>query len=84
MQETTNGIYATEPPEFITVTCLEWKHVLSDYDINEVIIGTLRFLSKAQRITVSGFVIMFNHLRIISQILEYKRMQCDFLRFTLI
>ena len=49
--------YAKEHPEFITITCLDSKHILKDDDIKEIIIDSLHFLSKEQRIVVSGFVI---------------------------
>lgn len=71
--------------EFITVTCLEWKPVLADDRFKEIIIDSLRFLSKEERITVYAFVIMQNHFHMIWQIMgdhERKNVQRDFLRFT--
>lgn len=72
-------------PEFITVTCLEWKPVLEDDRFKDIVIESLSFLTKANRITVYAFVIMRNHFHMIWQILgEHKReeVQRDFLKFT--
>jgi REP element-mobilizing transposase RayT len=77
--------YAKDHPDFITVTCLEWKPVLQDDRFKEIIISSLSFLSKANRITVYAFVIMENHFHLIWQIMnEHTReaVQRDFLRYT--
>jgi putative transposase len=77
--------YAKDHPDFITVTCLEWKPVLQDDRFKEIIISSLSFLSKANRVTVYAFVIMGNHLHLIWQIMnEHTRdaVQRDFLRYT--
>ena len=58
-------MYAKEYAEFITVTCLKWKHVLKEDRFKDIIIDSLRFLSKAKRISVYGFVIMSNHFHLI-------------------
>jgi hypothetical protein len=36
--------YAKDHPDFITVTCLEWKPVLQDDRFKEIIISSLSFL----------------------------------------
>jgi REP element-mobilizing transposase RayT len=72
-------------PDFITVTCLEWKHVLADERIKDIIIGSLRFLSNEKRINVFAFVIMNNHIHIIWQLRGNHRrenVQRDFLKYT--
>jgi putative transposase len=78
-------IFSKYYPEFITVTCLEWKPVLEDDRFKDIVIESLSFLTKANRITVYAFVIMRNHFHMIWQILgEHKReeVQRDFLKFT--
>ncbi|MDA0196390.1 MAG: hypothetical protein O2887_17045 [Bacteroidetes bacterium] len=85
MQESNSDVYAKEHPEFITVTCIEWKHLLEDDRFKEIVINSLRYLSNAQRIIVSSFVIMSNHIHMIWQILgehRQKDVQRDFLKFT--
>ena len=78
-------IYAKEYPEFLTVTCLEWKHILREDRFKDVIIDSLLFLTKAKRVCVYGFVIMSNHFHLIWQIMgDNKRdaLQRDFLKYT--
>src|SRR5215203_4721318 len=71
--------------EFLTVTCLEWLHVLKEDRFKDIIIESLTFLHKSERIIVKGFVIMSNHFHLIWQMVgDHKRedVQRDFLRFT--
>ena len=76
---------AKEYADFITVTCLEWKHVLVDNSFKDIIIESLRYLSKSNRVSIYAFVIMSNHFHMIWQMLgEHKRedVQRDFLKYT--
>jgi putative transposase len=76
---------AREHPDFITITCLNWIPVIMEHRFKEIIIESLKFLKKAERIEIYGFVIMSNHLHMIWQMLgEHKRenVQRDFLKFT--
>jgi REP element-mobilizing transposase RayT len=78
-------LYAKEYAEFLTVTCLEWKPILEEDRFKNIIIDSLSFLAKADRITVYAFVIMNNHFHLIWQIVgDNKRndVQRDFLKFT--
>lgn len=77
--------YAKQYPEFITVTCLEWKHILKEDQFKKTITESLTYLTKAKRINVYAFVIMSNHFHLIWHVMgEYKRedVQRDFLKFT--
>lgn len=72
-------------PDFITITCLEWKHVLADDTTKNLIIESLIHLTKLQRVTVFAFCIMSNHLHMIWQIMGEncrKDVQRDFLKYT--
>ena len=77
-----------EHAEFVTVTCLEWTHVLEEDRFKDIVIDSLRFLSKEERIRVSGFVIMpaCRCLPVGRQMMgeDHKRndVQRDFLKFT--
>lgn len=76
---------AKEHAEFITVTCLEWIHVLKEDRFKDIVIDSLAFLSREERIRVYGFVIMSNHFHLIWQMSgDHKRdaVQRDFLKFT--
>jgi putative transposase len=77
--------YSKEYPEFVTVTCLEWKPLLEDDKHKDIITNSLDFLTKQQRILVYAFAIMSNHFHLIWQMLgDHKRndVQRDFLKFT--
>jgi putative transposase len=70
--------YAKEHPYFLTVTCLEWKHVLLEDKFKDIVIESLCYLSEARRVCVYAFVPMAigmsNHFHLIWQILgEHKR-----------
>ena len=78
-------IIAKEHAEFLTVTCLDWKLILKEDRFKNIVIDSLRFLSKEERIQVNAFVIMSNHFHLIWQVLgDHKRddVQRDFLKFT--
>ena len=72
-------------PEFLTVTCLNWVPILSAREHKEVVIDSLRFLVKKDRVKVLGFVIMDTHFHLIWQAMgDHRRedVQRDFLKFT--
>jgi len=78
-------LYAKEHAEFLTVTCLEWKPILEEDRFKNIIIDSLCFLTKANRIMVYAFVIMNNHFHLIWQIAgdhKQDQVQRDFLKFT--
>jgi len=77
-------MYAKDHPEFITVTCLDWRNVLQEDRFKDIIVDSLSYLSKAGRISVYAFVIMDNHFHLLWQIMgEHKKedVQRDFLKF---
>lgn len=78
-------IFSKEHPEFLTVTCLEWKHLLAESRFKDIITESLTYLTKSKRIYVYGFVIMSNHFHLIWQMRgDHKRndVQRDFLKYT--
>ncbi len=78
-------IYSKEYPEFVTVTCLDWKALLQEDRHKDVITDSLTFLVNQQRILVYAFVIMSNHFHLIWQMTgDHKRedVQRDFLKYT--
>ena len=78
-------LFPREYPEFITATCLDWKPVLSSDRSKDIIIESLRFLTRNERVLIYAFVLMNNHIHLIWQMLgENKRsdVQRDFLRYT--
>ncbi len=78
-------MYAKKHAEFITITCLEWKHILKEDRFKDIIIDSLSFLCRAKRINLYSFVIMSNHFHLIWQMIgDHKReeVQRDFLKYT--
>lgn len=77
--------YAKDYAQFVTITCLGWKPVLANAKAKEIIVNSLKYLNKLNRIDVFAFCIMDNHLHLIWQLLkENKRedVQRDFLKYT--
>jgi putative transposase len=76
-------IQAKEYPDFITVTCLQWKYILAENET--IIIDSLTFLVKQNSISVYAFCLKSNHIHLIRQMLgNHKRpnVQRDFLKYT--
>jgi putative transposase len=76
--------FPIEHPQFITITVLEWKHLLQPDKYKTLILDSLSFLVKEQRVKVFGFVIMSNHFHLIWQIQARSNrgsVQRDFLKF---
>ncbi|MDZ7898648.1 MAG: transposase [Arcicella sp.] len=71
--------------QFFTATNLWWKKLLKPDKYKQIIVDSLAFLVKNERVKVYGFVIMPNHIHIVWRINEeHKRedVQRDFLKFT--
>jgi REP element-mobilizing transposase RayT len=78
-------LHAKEYAEFVTITCLEWKNILSSDRAKDIIIESLEYLSSAHRVRVFAFVIMSNHIHLIWQMLGDSRredVRRDFLKYT--
>ncbi len=72
-------------PQFFTATILAWKHMLSNDKYKEILLNSLRFLVKEQRVIVNSFVIMSNHIHLIWQAVNGftpQQIQHSFLKFT--
>ena len=79
------NIFSKEHPEFLTVTCLEWKHLLVEDKYKDIVTESLTYLAIAKRIYVYGFVIMPNHFHVIWQMVgdnKKSEVQRDFLKYT--
>ncbi len=78
-------LYSTEYPDYMTTTCLDWKPILRDNCFKDLIIESLRFLVKEERVVVYAFVLMENHFHLIWQIMRGHKqadVQRDFLKYT--
>lgn len=65
--------YAKDYAQFVTVTCLDWKPVLATETAKEIVVNSLRFLNKLNRIDIFAFCIMDNHMHLIWQLLNENR-----------
>lgn len=71
--------------QFFTATILEWKHLLKEDEYKDIVIESLKFLTKENSVKIYAFVIMPNHIHLIWQIQDgFKRdkIQQRLLRFT--
>lgn len=72
-------------PQFFTATILEWKHLLKEDKYKEIILDSLRFLVKEQRVVINSFVIMSNHIHLLWQSINGctpQQNQQSFLKYT--
>ena len=75
----------TEYPHFFTATNLEWKPLLHPDKYKDVIIDSMRFLVKENRVMIFGFVIISNHIHMVWHLRAGKKrenVQRDFLKHT--
>ena len=78
-------VYKNYYPHYFTATILEWKRLLKPDKYKELIISSLDYMVKANRIAVYGFVIMINHFHLIWHIKEGQvksDVQRDILKYT--
>jgi REP element-mobilizing transposase RayT len=78
-------VYEENHPQFFTATIYEWQPLLKDDKVKDIIVNSLRFLVKDNRISLYSFVIMSNHIHLIWRIKSphlLKNVQRDFLKYT--
>jgi putative transposase len=72
-------------PTFFTATILEWRMLLQPEAYKKILLESLAFLAKENRVLIFAYVIMDNHIHIIWQpVGNYSNtnIQLSFLRFT--
>ncbi len=70
---------------FFTATIVDWVQVFHDNDNKMIVVNSLLFLTKENRVKILGFVIMPNHIHLIWQIINphsKSSVQRDFLKYT--
>lgn len=75
----------TDYPYFFTATINKWKPLFQHDPFKDIIVESLRFLVKGNRIRLFSFVIMINHIHLIWQMMPghiLKNVQRDFLKYT--
>lgn len=78
-------LYFKRYPDFTTVTCWRWLPILEDGCNKDIIINSMRFLTRENRAIIYAFVIMETHFHLIWQLIgdhELKNVQRDFLKYT--
>lgn len=68
-----------------TASILNWKPILFDDRLKQIIINSINFLVKEKGIKLYGFVIMPNHIHLILKPLgnpNYNNIQLSLMRFT--
>ncbi len=72
-------------PQFFTATILNWNKLLKPESYKMIIVESLVYLVRAERVTVYGYVIMDNHLHVIwkpTLLYSLKHTQLSFMKFT--
>ena len=71
-------------PQFVTITALDWKPLIRSDKSKQLIVDSLDFLVRSNRIKVFAFVIMDNHMHLVWQVLVGQTqvaVQRDFLKY---
>ena len=78
-------ILFTHHAQFVTITCLNWLHLLQNDHHKQIIIEALQNRVVKKQVTIYAFVIMPNHMHIIWQLHDdiiREDFQRDLLKFT--
>jgi REP element-mobilizing transposase RayT len=71
--------------QFFTATIQKWIPLLNNYGYKQIIVDSMAFLVGKKRCEIFAFVIMPNHIHVISKInskLKRQDVQRDFLKYT--
>jgi len=72
-------------PQFYTATILDWKKLLKPEKYKMILIESLQYLVKEERVILYGYVIMDNHIHLIwnpTKLYSLKHTQLSFMKFT--
>ncbi len=69
-------------PHFLTCTIVNWLPVFSQPEFAQIILKSLDFLSRNQRLTLHAYVIMENHLHLIASAENISKEIAAFKSFT--
>jgi putative transposase len=79
------NVYPAEWPQFYTATILNWQHVLEDDKYKDIIVESLQFCVKENKVKLYAFVIMSNHIHLVWQQIPPTtkvKLQHSFMTFT--
>ena len=71
-----------ESPHFLTCTVVNWIPLFSDPNIAKLLLDSLSFLQKQQRLKLFAYVIMENHLHLLASSAELSKEIGNFKSFT--
>jgi putative transposase len=69
-------------PHFITCTTINWFMLFSQPELAEIVLTSLEFLQTQQRLTLHAYVLMENHLHLITTTDDLSRVMQSFKSFT--
>ncbi|QJB45244.1 REP-associated tyrosine transposase [Dolichospermum flos-aquae] len=69
-------------PHFLTCTLVNWMPLFGNIELVQIIIDSLNFLQRQQRLTLYGYVIMENHLHLIAAAANLSKEIGNFKSFT--
>ncbi|MBD2776293.1 REP-associated tyrosine transposase [Iningainema tapete] len=69
-------------PHFLTCTIVNWIPLFGQVELAQIVIDSLNFLHRHQRLTIYSFVIMENHLHLIASSANLSKEIGDFKSFT--
>ncbi|MGB3422523.1 MAG: transposase [Dolichospermum sp.] len=69
-------------PHFLTCTLVNWMPLFGNMEIVQIIIDSLNFLPRQQRLKLYGYVIMENHLHLIAAAANLSKEIGNFKSFT--
>ena len=78
-------LHIQDCPQFYTATIVNWKKLLKPEKYKIIIIESLQYLVKTERVIVYGYVIMDHHIHIIwkpTPLYSLKHTQLSFMKFT--
>ncbi len=78
-------IFSTDWPQFYAATILNWQLLLSNDKYKDIIIESLQYCVKENKVKVYVFVIMSNHIHLVWQPLHpvtKAKLQHHFMTFT--
>jgi REP element-mobilizing transposase RayT len=75
-------IFDNDHPHFLTCTVVGWLTLFTDPEIVEILLDSLRFLQKEDRLPIYAYVIMENHLHLIASSDNLSKEIGDFKSFT--
>ncbi len=75
-------IFENEYPYFLTCTIVNWLPLFGFERITKMVLDSLHFLQKEQRLKIYSYVIMENHLHLIASAEDLSKEMGDFKSYT--